>query len=157
MTHVEINGAPATVEVVHPHLKHLATMGLTYHHLQARRAGFDDVLFAGRDGFLREGSVWNIAFLDGAQVVWPEAPSLAGVTMQLLRLGLRRLGVPDVTRRMTRESLNKMTAAAATNSHWPARPIAAVDETVFTYNEVLTTLLRRAWQEAHWEPIRIAA
>jgi branched-subunit amino acid aminotransferase/4-amino-4-deoxychorismate lyase len=139
-----------------PELKHLATMGLTYRCLQARRAGFDDVLFVGQDGFLREGSVWNIAFWDGAQVVWPEAPMLAGVTMQILRLGLRRLGVLDTTRRMTRESLNEMTAAAAANSHWPAQPIAAVDEMVFTGDEALTTLLHSAWQEASWEPLQAA-
>ncbi|AWZ09780.1 MULTISPECIES: aminotransferase class IV [unclassified Streptomyces] len=52
-----------------PHLKHVATMGLTYQSLQARAAGCDDVLFVGRDGVLREGSVWNIAFWDGQQVV----------------------------------------------------------------------------------------
>jgi branched-subunit amino acid aminotransferase/4-amino-4-deoxychorismate lyase len=131
-------------------------MGLGYHRLQARRAGFDDVLFVGRDGFVREGSVWNIAFWDGAQIVWPEAPMLAGITMQVLRLGLRRLGVRDTTRRMTHESLKEMTAAAATNSHCPAQPIAAVDETVFTGNEALTTLLQHAWREASWEPLRKA-
>ncbi|OJF10628.1 branched-subunit amino acid aminotransferase/4-amino-4-deoxychorismate lyase [Couchioplanes caeruleus] len=139
-----------------PHLKHLATMGLTYHSLQVRRAGFDDVLFAGQDGFLREGSVWNIAFWDGDRVIWPEAPMLAGITMQILRLGMRRLGIPDETRRLTGESLNGMRAAAATNSHCSAQPIAAVDETVFPGDEALTSLLQRAWQEAVWEPVRIA-
>ncbi|MEU7750592.1 aminotransferase class IV [Micromonospora sp. NPDC049101] len=44
-----------------PQLKHLATLGLTLHRRQARQAGFDDVLFAGRDGSLLEGSVWNVA------------------------------------------------------------------------------------------------
>lgn len=140
-----------------PHLKHLATMGLSYHRLRASRLGFDDVLFAGQDGFLREGSVWNIALWDGAQVVWPEAPMLAGITMQVLRRGLRRLGLPDTTRRMTPESLNEMTAAVASNSHCPAQPIAAIDETVFAGDEALTTLLRRAWQQAQWQPIRTTA
>ncbi len=139
-----------------PHLKHLATLGLTFHRLQARRAGFDDVLFAGRDGCLLEGSGWNIAFWDGAQIVWPDGPVLAGVIMQVLRLGLQRLGVPDTIRKMTRESLDEMTAAAATNSHCPAQPIAAIDQTTFPNDQALTTLLRRAWQEATWEPIRTA-
>jgi branched-subunit amino acid aminotransferase/4-amino-4-deoxychorismate lyase len=139
-----------------PHLKHLATLGLTFHRLQARHAGFDDVLFAGRDGSLLEGSGWNIAFWDGAQIVWPDGPVLAGVIMQVLRLGLQRLGVPDTIRKMTRESLDEMTAAAATNSHCPAQPIAAIDQTTFPYDQALTTLLRRAWQEATWEPIRTA-
>ncbi|MCG5468903.1 aminotransferase class IV [Micromonospora sp. LAH09] len=138
-----------------PHLKHMATLGLTYHYLQARRAGFDDVLFAGQDGFLREGSVWNIAFWDGDRVIWPEAPMLTGITMQVLRLGMRKLGIPDETRRLTRESLNGIRAAATTNSHCPAQPVAAVDETAFPGDDTFTSLLHRAWQEAPWEPVRI--
>src|SRR5262249_23395888 len=83
-----------------PHLKHLATMGLTHQLRQAREAGFDDVLFVGRDGYVREGSEWNIAFWDGAQVVWPEAEALPGIAMHLLRQGLRRTGVPWTARRV---------------------------------------------------------
>lgn len=149
---------PMRVQIVQyerefPQLKHLATLGPTFQRLQARHAGFDDVLFAGRDGCLLEGSGWNIAFWDGAQIVWPEGPALAGIIMQLLRLGLRQLGVPDTTRKITRESLNEMTAAAATNSHCPAQPIAVIDQTTFPNDQPLTTLLQRAWQEATWEPI----
>ncbi|WP_438820860.1 aminotransferase class IV [Actinoplanes cyaneus] len=81
-----------------PRLKHMATLGLTFHCLEARNAGFDDVLFAGRDGSLSEGSAWNIAFWDGTQIVWPDGPHLAGITMKLLRDGLRELGVPDTSR-----------------------------------------------------------
>ncbi len=135
-----------------PQLKHVATLGLTYHRLQAREAGFDDVILTGADGSLREGSAWNIAFWDGARVIWPEGPLLAGITMQVLRLGLRRLGVPDTTRRVTRDALDRMTAAA-TNSHCPAQPIAAIDETVFSGDQALPGLLRRAWQQVDWEPI----
>ncbi|MFG2049222.1 aminotransferase class IV [Micromonospora sp. NPDC048935] len=154
-------GAPLRVRTVRyerelPQLKHLATLGLTFHRIHARQAGFDDVLFAGRDGSLLEGSVWNIAFWDGAQVVWPDGPLLAGITMQLLRLGLRRLGVADTTRKVTGESLNEMTSAAATNSHCPAQPIAAIDQTAFPGDHAFTALLRRAWQEADREPIRPA-
>lgn len=137
-----------------PGLKHMATMGLTYHCLQARSAGFDDALFTGRDGYLREGSVWNIAFWDGDRVIWPEAPMLAGITMRMLRLGLKKLGIPDEERRLTNRSLSAMKAAAATNSHCPAQPIAAVDETELPEHAALTTLLRRAWQEAPWDSLR---
>jgi branched-subunit amino acid aminotransferase/4-amino-4-deoxychorismate lyase len=136
-----------------PGLKHVATMGLTYQYLEARRAGFDDVLFAGQDGVLREGSVWNIAFWDGERVIWPQAPMLAGITMQVLRLGLEKLGIPDEQRRLTRESLAGLSAAAATNSHCPAQPIASVDGTDLPEHATLTSLLRRAWQEAPWDKL----
>jgi branched-subunit amino acid aminotransferase/4-amino-4-deoxychorismate lyase len=138
-----------------PELKHVATMGLSYHRLEARRAGFDDVLFVGRDRYLREGSVWNIVFWDGERVVWPQAPMLAGITMQVLRLGFKKLGIPDEERRITSESLTGMRAAAAANSHCPAQPIAAIDGTEFGEHAALTNLLRRAWREASWEPIRV--
>ncbi|GAB1693579.1 aminotransferase class IV family protein [Krasilnikovia sp. M28-CT-15] len=134
-----------------PNLKHVATMGLTYHYLEARRAGFDDVLFTGRDGVLREGSVWNIAFWDGERVIWPEAPMLDGITMQLLRLGLRKLGVPQERRRLTDDSLAGLSAAAAMNSHCPAQPIARVDDTDLPGHAALTALLRRAWREVPWD------
>lgn len=137
-----------------PHLKHVATFGLTFHAAQARREGFDDVVFTRRDGTLTEGSVWNAAFWDGSRVVWPEGPMLAGVTMQLLRLGLRRLGVADTSRRLTRESLAALTGAVATNSHCPAQPIASIDDQIFPENDTLTALLRRAWHSSeHGEPV----
>jgi branched-subunit amino acid aminotransferase/4-amino-4-deoxychorismate lyase len=135
-------------------VKHMGTLGQTFHRLRAQRDGFDDVLLVARDGSLAEGSVWNVAFWDGTRVVWPEAPLLDGIVMRVLRDGLTRLGVPDTTRRLTSDSLREMTAAAATNSHCPAQPIGAIDDAVFPRNEVLTGLLSRAWKQAVWEPIR---
>ncbi|MEU4624645.1 aminotransferase class IV [Actinoplanes sp. NPDC023801] len=134
-------------------VKHTGTLAQTFHRLEAQRAGFDDVLLVARDGSHAEGSVWNIAFWDGDRIVWPEAPLLDGIVMQVLRDGLRVLGIPDTTRRLTRESLREMTAAAATNSHCPAQPIGAIDDVEFRGGEVLTGLLSRAWKETAWEPL----
>lgn len=139
-----------------PGLKHVATMGLTYHYLEARRSGFDDVVFTGRDGCLSEGSTWNIAFWDGERVIWPKAPMLAGITMQVLRHGLKKLGIPDMELRVTGGALTGMRAAAATSSHCPAQPIAALDGTDLPEHAALTALLRRAWREAPWETLRAA-
>ncbi|SNY54905.1 aminotransferase class IV [Paractinoplanes atraurantiacus] len=134
-----------------PELKHVATMGLTYHSLQARRAGFDDVLFLGADGGVREGSVWNVVFSDGERVVWPEAPMLTGVTMQVLRRGLDKLGVPSERRGIT--SLEGLRAAAAANSHCPAQPLASVDNRELPDHAPLTDLLWQAWREVTWDVI----
>jgi branched-subunit amino acid aminotransferase/4-amino-4-deoxychorismate lyase len=134
-----------------PHLKHVATMGLTYHYLKARGAGFDDALFARQDGRLSEGSVWNIAFWDGERVIWPDAPQLTGITMQVLRLGLEKLGVPHQERSLTSASLAGMRAAAAVNSHCPAQPIAAIDDINLPDLATLTTQLRQAWQAVPWD------
>jgi branched-subunit amino acid aminotransferase/4-amino-4-deoxychorismate lyase len=137
-----------------PHLKHRATFGLTHHHLAARRAGFDDVLFTGYDGAVLEGSVWNVAFWDGDRIVWPEAPMLAGITMQVLRRGLRELGIPDATARITAGALTGLTGAAAVNSHCPGQPIAAVDDVSLPAYGPLTALLRRVWDAVEWQPLR---
>lgn len=135
-----------------PHLKHVATMGLTFHWLRAQEAGFDDVLFVGRDGFLREGSVWNVAFWDGRQVVWPEADVLPGITMQLLRAALTRIGVPWSTRRLTADDLPMLRAAAATNSHSPSQPLARIDTVGFPADGgALADALNSAWAEVPWD------
>ena len=136
-----------------PGLKHLATMSLSYHRLEAVRAGFDDVLLAGRDGSLLEGSAWNVAFWDGDRVVWPRGPMLAGITMRLLRPGLAALGIPDEDREVTTSSLAGMTGAAAINSQCPAQPIAAIDGSLLPGHAALTGLLRQAWRHVAWETV----
>jgi branched-subunit amino acid aminotransferase/4-amino-4-deoxychorismate lyase len=79
------------------HLKHLAT-GQGFYSRLAWRNGFDDVLLTTSDGVISETSIANIGFFDGPGVVWPAAPLLHGITMQLLERKLVELGVP--TRRV---------------------------------------------------------
>jgi branched-subunit amino acid aminotransferase/4-amino-4-deoxychorismate lyase len=76
-----------------PKVKHLATYGLLREVRAARTAGFDDVIFVDRTGLVSEGSTWNVCFHDGHQWVWPDAPALRGVTMQLLQTAMREGGV----------------------------------------------------------------
>lgn len=136
-----------------PHLKHAATMGLTYQWLQAQAAGFDDVLFVGRDGGLREGSVWNVAFWDGQQVVWPRADVLPGITMQLLQGAMTRIGTPWSTRRLTVDDLPALRAAAATNSHCPSQPLACIDQVAFADPGALEGVLDTAWADVPWDVV----
>ncbi|BAJ26100.1 MULTISPECIES: aminotransferase class IV [Kitasatospora] len=135
-----------------PHLKHAATLGLTHQALPARRAGYDDVLFVGRDGLVREGSTWNAAFWDGERVHWPAAPVLPGVTMQLLRAALTATGVPWSVTPLPVTGLPALRAAAAVNSHCPAQPLAAVDGTALADPE-LAALLTTAWATVPWQPL----
>ncbi|MEV6344272.1 aminotransferase class IV [Actinoplanes sp. NPDC051851] len=126
-------------------LKHVATLGLTYHAREARRAGFDDALFVGRDGDLREGTVWNVAFWDGERVIWPDAPVLGGITMRVLKIGLEELRIPYAEKVLTLTDLPRMRGAVAVNSHSPAQPIGSVDGVGLPGHPTLTDLLRRAW------------
>ncbi|MBB2940953.1 branched-subunit amino acid aminotransferase/4-amino-4-deoxychorismate lyase [Actinoplanes lutulentus] len=136
-----------------PHVKHMATMGLTYQALAARAAGFDDVLFLGDGGLVLEGSVWNAVFFDGEAVVWPQAPMLAGITMQVLRSRLDALGVPSVSRPILAGDLAGLRGAATTNSHYPGQPITSIDDVAFGESEELSAVLRRAWKSVTWEPL----
>jgi branched-subunit amino acid aminotransferase/4-amino-4-deoxychorismate lyase len=74
------------------HIKHLAT-GQAYYSRLARRNGFDDALLTGGDGVVSETAIANIGFFDGSGVVWPAAPLLHGITMQLLERKLAESGV----------------------------------------------------------------
>jgi len=67
------------------HIKHLGSFAQDYHRRRAQRDGFDEVLLTGPDGVVSEGGITNVGFLAGSTVVWPDAPALQGITMQLLQ------------------------------------------------------------------------
>ena len=69
------------------HLKHLAT-GQAWYLRRSQRSGFDDALLTADDGLVAETAIANVGFLDGDGVVWPDAPLLEGITMQLLEAAL---------------------------------------------------------------------
>jgi len=71
------------------HLKHVGGFGQLHYGRVAKRAGFDEALLTGQDGLVSEGAITNIGFFDGTALVWPQAPSLAGITMQLLTRAVR--------------------------------------------------------------------
>jgi branched-subunit amino acid aminotransferase/4-amino-4-deoxychorismate lyase len=76
------------------HLKHLATEQ-GFHSRVVHKSGFDDALLTGLDGTISETAIANIGFFDESGIVWPDAPLLRGITMQLLdeRLPSRRAPV----------------------------------------------------------------
>jgi len=115
-----------------PHLKHVAAMGLLRARRLARLAGYDDALFADDEGRISEGSLWNVGFIQGDTVVWPDAPMLDGVAQALIREALDRAGSPQrkVVARLS--DLACFDGAFLCNSATPAAEIAAIDGHVFT-------------------------
>ncbi|HTG48591.1 MAG TPA: aminotransferase class IV [Actinomycetota bacterium] len=75
------------------HLKLVHTEQGRYREL-AQREGFDDALLVGRDDLLSETSMANVGFFDTGGVVWPDAPMLRGITMQLLDRTVRTRRTP---------------------------------------------------------------
>jgi branched-subunit amino acid aminotransferase/4-amino-4-deoxychorismate lyase len=134
-----------TYEREAPHLKHVATFGLLRARRAAKAAGFDDALFMSRDGRVSEGSLWNIGFLSGDTIVWPEAPMLAGVTQTLVSEGLRAHGIAQTTRPVTVADLSHFTAAFLCNSATPAASIVGIGDRTFEPDPALIDRLTETW------------
>ena len=136
-----------------PHLKHSATFGLIRARRRARATGCDDALFVDEAGLISEGSLWNIGFLEGSTVVWPQAPMLAGVGQALIRRGLARAGVTDAVQPVGLEDLPRFDGAFICNSATPACPVAAIGERGFAVRHEPIERLRAAWAANPLQPI----
>jgi branched-subunit amino acid aminotransferase/4-amino-4-deoxychorismate lyase len=133
------------------HLKHLATEQ-GYYTRVAQRAGFDDALLADDGGTVSESATANIGFFDGTDLVWPDAPMLHGITMQLLEGTLPERGVP--TRRAAIRLGDIASIEGAFLSY--ARGIAVVsgvDDVGLPANVAWMKTLSDAYDAVPWDPI----
>ena len=76
------------------HLKQLGHAGQREAQRLALDRGFDDALLVDSDGLMSETASANVGFLAEGTVVWPAAPLLHGITMQLLDQALANRGLP---------------------------------------------------------------
>jgi branched-subunit amino acid aminotransferase/4-amino-4-deoxychorismate lyase len=127
-------------------IKHVGTFPLFYHRRLAQQAGFDDAVFADAAGTISEGSIWNIGFIDDHGVVWPDAPQLTGVSMQLLQAGLASAGMSSTSRPIRLDDLGKYRAAFFTNASVPVRPIACIDDIEFVIDDEFVAMLLRCYE-----------
>jgi branched-subunit amino acid aminotransferase/4-amino-4-deoxychorismate lyase len=109
------------------HLKHGGSYGQNFFGGMAEASGYDDALFASPDGVISESSIANIAVADGDELVWPDAPALRGVMMQVLQRELTRAGLPWRYGPVRVADLPRFSGALVTNSHGLA-PVAAIDD-----------------------------
>jgi branched-subunit amino acid aminotransferase/4-amino-4-deoxychorismate lyase len=136
-----------------PQAKHLATYGLLRGVRTARTRGFDDAMFVDRANHLSEGSTWNLCLHDGEQWVWPEAEALDGITMQLLKRAMQDEAIPVVTTPVLAPAAADFRCGFATNSVSAARPVSAIDETVFSPAPGPLSQLRDLYDSVPWQPI----
>lgn len=135
------------------HIKHTATLSLIRARRVAREAGFDDALFADAEGRVSEGSSWNIGFLSGDTVLWPQAPMLAGTAQALIEQGLGGQGMASKTRPIRVDDLSAFDGAFICNSATPACAVTAIGDVVFDVDEARLDRLRAAWASAPLQPI----
>jgi branched-subunit amino acid aminotransferase/4-amino-4-deoxychorismate lyase len=136
-----------------PHLKHVATFGLIRARRLARAAGFDDALFVNSEGQISEGSLWNIGFLSGDEVIWPQAPMLAGVAQALVHQGLPASGLKGRIAPVTVGDLAGFDGAFLCNSATPACAVAAIGDRAFATSPETIERLRAAWASNPVQPI----
>lgn len=127
------------------HLKHTALFGLIQSRRQAQDAGFDDALFVDGTGLISEGSLWNVGFVRGDRVTWPQAPMLSGVTQTLIEQGLADVGLTAETRPLSLSGLSEFDHAFICNSATPACAVTAIDSHSFENDPTLIERLQAAW------------
>jgi branched-subunit amino acid aminotransferase/4-amino-4-deoxychorismate lyase len=140
-------------ERVLPETKHVGTFDLLHHWREARLAGVDDVVFTSATGAISEGSIWNIGFWDGTTLVLPSAPSLPGITTQLVEAGLAAGGTRCVRREVRAGRFDGLRSAFAMNSGSPCRPIASIDGHAFALDGELVVRVQAAYSSRPMERI----
>ena len=130
------------------HLKHHGGFAAEYHRRVAIRDGYDEIVLTGDDGTIAEGGITNVGCWDGTSLVWPDAPHLAGITMQVLQRG----PLPSRYAPLRVADLPDFAAVFVTN----ARGIVAVervDDVPLNVDEAFTKTLIDSYNAAPWDEI----
>jgi branched-subunit amino acid aminotransferase/4-amino-4-deoxychorismate lyase len=134
------------------HLKHLGTFGQTYYGRVAKDAGYDEALLTGDGGVIAEGAITNVGFFDGSAVVWPSAPHLAGITMQLVTTALAERGTRSQYDTVRIADVPQFASAFVTNSRGVA-PVERIDDQVLSADAGFAADLAAAYEAVPWDPI----
>jgi branched-subunit amino acid aminotransferase/4-amino-4-deoxychorismate lyase len=135
-----------------PHIKRPGDFGQSYHAIQAQQAGYDDALLVADDGTIAEAAIANIAFFDGSSVIWPDAPVLAGITMQLTAPRLADFGIPSRTARVTLPDVGDFAGACVTNSRGIAA-VTGIDDVELPIAAEFVKAMNAAYDAVPWDEI----
>ena len=133
------------------HIKHVTTDQGLYRR-QAQRDGCDDALLTGEHGIVSETTFANIGFFDGSGVVWPDAPLLRGITMQLLERMLPEAGVPTRRATVSLADISSFQGAFLTNARGIAA-VSSVDDTILPDRTAPMKTLHDAYASVPWDTI----
>ena len=133
------------------HIKHVTT-DQGHYRRQAQLDGADEALLTGDDGVVAETTMANIGFFDGAGVVWPVAPMLRGITMQLLERTLPDRGVPMRRTAVRVRDISSFEGAFLTNARGLAT-VSSVDDVRPPVRADRMKALTDAYASMPWDPI----
>ena len=143
-----------TVEYRRPvaHIKRATGFGQDYYRSFVNAEGSDEALFVDPDGVISEGSITNIGFIDGVGIVWPDAPALRGVMMQVLQRELDGAGVRWRYGPVQVGDLPSFDGAFVTNSHGMAT-VARIDDLTLPTDADLMRTAAELFAAAPYDPI----
>jgi branched-subunit amino acid aminotransferase/4-amino-4-deoxychorismate lyase len=133
------------------HVKHVVTEQGRYRE-EVQREGYDDALLTGEGGAVSETSMANIGFFEGDMVVWPDAPLLHGVTMQLLEARLPDRGVTVRRKGVRVADIASLDGAFLTSARGIAS-VGAVDDADLPIASDRLALLAEVYRSVPWDPI----
>ncbi|MFI7637980.1 aminotransferase class IV [Nonomuraea sp. NPDC049400] len=131
-----------------PHIKQASGMLQAHVGRLVRREGFDEALLTTEDGLISEGSITNLGGFAGGRLVWPDAPMLHGITMQLLE----RIDVPQERRPLKAADLPGFDQVFLCNS-WGVWPVGRVDDVPLPQDDALMARLLDHYDRIAWEPL----
>lgn len=134
------------------HVKRPGDFGQAYYIDKAVAAGYDDALLVEQDGTVAEAGIANIAFFDGRSAVWPDAPVLAGITMQLVAPLLAEYDLPSRTAKVGLIDVMCLSGACVTNSRGIA-PVDRIDSMPVPVAPAFVKALRDAYASVPWDEI----
>ena len=136
-----------------PAVKHVGLFGQISHRRSAQQQGYDDAVFVDADDAFMEGATWNIGFLRGDEVVWPDGNCLIGVTMRLVQGSLRQYDMAMKTEQLRLSDLDGVNSAFATNAAIGVRPICLIDDHKLPVDHNALDLVRQAYLSTPAEPL----
>jgi branched-subunit amino acid aminotransferase/4-amino-4-deoxychorismate lyase len=134
------------------HIKHTGTFGQIHFGLRAERDGFDDALFTSDDGLVSEAGISNVGGIRSRMIIWPDAPMLRGITMQLLERRLPAVGLEARHEVIPLSGLGSFDAVFLTNS-LGVSPAGLVDDRELPAGPEVMAALTELYQSVPWDPI----
>jgi branched-subunit amino acid aminotransferase/4-amino-4-deoxychorismate lyase len=148
--------APQRLELVRfqrpqAHLKHVGFVHVDHTEL-ARAHGFAGAVLVTSDGHISEAAIANIGFFEGSTVVWPDAPHLDGITMQLLERTLAERGTPSRRAPVRLTDVPALDGAFLSNARGIV-PVGSLGDVALTVNAERMRSLHDAYGSVSWDEI----
>ena len=134
------------------HIKRASGFGQSYYGSLAHANGFDEALFVGPGGVICEGAITNIGFIAGDAIVWPDAPALRGIMMQVLQRELTSAHVSWRHEAVRLADLASFDGAFLTNAHGMAA-VACIDDVSLPTDSRLMRTAAKLLAAAPCDPI----